>query len=275
MFLSLLRPGPGTTSGEADGMSEPSRLPARGSPLGSPGGIEGEHATAQAVRTMFAAVASRYDFLNHFLSLGCDILWRRATAKALRGVLKRADSVVIDLCCGTGDLAMALSRHSAGVVVGADFCHAMLQLAQRKALRRPAVVLLEADALCLPFRDQSADAVTIAFGLRNLANYAQGIQEMRRVLKPGGLLAILEFSQVCLPLAGRLFGFYFRQVLPRLGTWISGVSGPYQYLPDSVARFPNQQSLAAFLSGEGFQDVRYVNFTGGIAALHLASKASG
>jgi demethylmenaquinone methyltransferase/2-methoxy-6-polyprenyl-1,4-benzoquinol methylase len=256
-------------------MSDPSRLPAGGSRWGSPGGIEGDDATAQAVRTMFAAVASRYDFLNHFLSLGCDILWRRATANALRSVLQRSGSMVLDLCCGTGDLAIALSRHSAGVVVGADFCHPMLKLAKRKPLPRGAVFFLEADALCLPFRDQSADAVTIAFGLRNLANYAQGIQEMRRVLKPGGLLAILEFSQMRLPLAGGLFRVYFHQILPRLGSWISGVSGPYQYLPDSVARFPNQQSLAEFLRGEGFRKVRFVNFAGGIAALHLASKVSG
>jgi demethylmenaquinone methyltransferase/2-methoxy-6-polyprenyl-1,4-benzoquinol methylase len=235
----------------------------------------GDHTTAQAVRTMFAAVASRYDFLNHFLSLGCDILWRRATAKALKAVLKRSGSVVLDLCCGTGDLAFALGRYSAGIVVGADFCHPMLELARRKPPPSGAVFFLEADTLCLPFRDESADAVAIAFGLRNLVDYTRGMQEMRRVLRRGGWLAILEFSQIRSPLVRRLFRFYFHQVLPRLGTWISGVAGPYQYLPDSVTRFPEQESLAAFLRGEGFQEVRYVNFTGGIAALHLAVKASG
>jgi demethylmenaquinone methyltransferase/2-methoxy-6-polyprenyl-1,4-benzoquinol methylase len=231
-----------------------------------------DNAAAQAVRRMFAAVASRYDFLNHFLSLGCDVRWRRATANALRGVLERSGSVVLDVCCGTGDLAFALGRHSAGIVVGADFCHPMLQLAKRKPLPRGAVFFLEADTLRLPFRDESADAVAIAFGLRNLANLTRGVQEMRRVLRRGGLLAILEFSQIRSRLARWLFGFYFRQVLPRLGTWISGVAGPYQYLPNSVARFPDQESLAAFLCGEGFQGIRYVNFTGGVAALHLALK---
>lgn len=240
--------------------------------MAPPDGRGEDNATAQAVRTMFAAVASRYDFLNHFLSLGCDILWRRATANALRAVLERSGSVVIDLCCGTGDLAFALGRYSAGIVVGADFCHPMLKLARQKPHPRGAALFLEADTLCLPFRDESADAVTIAFGLRNLANYSRGIEEMRRVLRRGGLLAILEFSQIRAPLVRWLFRFYFHQVLPRLGDWISGVAGPYQYLPDSVARFPDQESLAAFLRGEGFQEVRYVNFTGGIAALHLALK---
>jgi demethylmenaquinone methyltransferase/2-methoxy-6-polyprenyl-1,4-benzoquinol methylase len=221
---------------------------------------------------MFAAVAPRYDFLNHFLSLGFDIAWRRATAQALREVLSRRGSVVADLCCGTGDLAFALARLSAGTVIGADFCHPMLQRAQRKAHGRSSVFFLEADTLALPFRDESLEGATLAFGFRNLANYARGLQEMRRVLKPGGLLAILEFSQVRWPLFGPVFRFYFRRVLPRLGTWISGVPGPYQYLPDSVSRFPDQESLAAALREAGFRNIRYIDFSGGVAALHLGEK---
>jgi demethylmenaquinone methyltransferase/2-methoxy-6-polyprenyl-1,4-benzoquinol methylase len=223
---------------------------------------------------MFAAVAPRYDLLNHLLSLGRDIAWRNATAKALREVLARPGSKVLDLCCGTGDLALALGRFSAATVIGADFCHPMLQLARGKLRDRiGSVSFLEADALALPFVDASLDAVTIAFGFRNLANYARGLEEMRRALKPRGLLAILEFSRLQWPAFGPLFRFYFRQVLPRLGAWISSVSGPYQYLPDSVSSFPDQESLAAALRDAGFQNIRYINFTGGIAALHVGEKA--
>jgi demethylmenaquinone methyltransferase/2-methoxy-6-polyprenyl-1,4-benzoquinol methylase len=150
----------------------------------------------------------------------------------------------------------------------------MLQLALRKAHRaqRP-VRFLAADTLALPFADASCDAVALAFGLRNLANYVRGIQEIRRVLKPGGLLAVLEFSRVRWPVFGPLFRFYFRHILPRLGTWVSGIAGPYQYLPNSVSVFPDQESLASILRGTGFQNVRYINLTGGVAALHLGEKA--
>jgi len=252
-------------------MSDPARLPVQGSSPGCPGD---EESTARAIRDMFARVTPRYDFLNHLLSLGRDIAWRRATANALREVLARPGSRVVDLCCGTGDLTVALARYSAGAVIGADFCHPMLQLAQKKAQRRTSsIYFLEADTLALPFRDASLDAVAVAFGFRNLANYVRGVQEMRRVLRSRGLVAILEFSRVHQPVLGSLFRFYFHRILPRLATWISGVSGPYQYLPGSVCRFSSQQSLAALLSDAGFQNVRYMDFSGGVAALHLGEKA--
>jgi demethylmenaquinone methyltransferase/2-methoxy-6-polyprenyl-1,4-benzoquinol methylase len=158
--------------------------------------------------------------------------------------------------------------------MGADFCRPMLAIARHKAAtRRGQVRFLEADALRLPFGDGSLDAVTSAFGFRNLANYDRGIEEIRRVLKSGGRLAILEFSQVRWPIFGPLFRFYFRLVLPRIGAWISGVEGAYRYLPDSVSLFPDQEVLAAKLRSAGFRNVRYVNFTGGVAALHLGEKA--
>jgi len=223
---------------------------------------------------MFAAVAPRYDFLNHFLSFGRDIAWRRATAKALRERLARPGSVAVDVCCGTGDLALALARYSAGKVIGTDFCRPMLQRGREKAQRSArAVFFFETDTLALPLRDDSVDAISVAFGFRNLANYQAGLREMHRVLRPGGLIAILEFSRVRWPVFGPLFRFYFQRILPRLGTWISGVPGPYQYLPDSVSQFPDQESLAAALTAAGFANVRYQNFTGGIAALHLGQKA--
>jgi demethylmenaquinone methyltransferase/2-methoxy-6-polyprenyl-1,4-benzoquinol methylase len=220
---------------------------------------------------MFSAVAPRYDFLNHLLSVGRDIAWRKATAKALRRVLERPDSNVADLCCGTGDLAFELERYSAGRVFGTDFCHAMLVLAKKKALRHT-THFLEADTLALPFPDEFLDVATLAFGFRNLASYVTGLREIRRVLKPQGMLAILEFSEVRGPVFASFFRFYFRHVLPRVGTWISGVPGPYQYLHDSVSKFPNQQALAQLLSAEGFQNIRYLNFTSGVAALHVAEK---
>ena len=232
-----------------------------------------EQATASAVRSMFATVAPRYDLLNHVLSAGVDIVWRRATVRSLKRVLSSPSSVVADLCCGTGDLALALKKASAGRVLGTDFCHPMLQRAREKSLRLGrAAAFLEADTLRLPFRDASLDAVTIAFGFRNLVNYRRGVQEMHRVLRPGGMVAILEFSHVTWPVFGPLFRAYFRRVLPRLGALISGVQGPYQYLPDSVSRFPDQDALSALLSEEGFTGVRYRNFTGGVAALHLGEK---
>jgi demethylmenaquinone methyltransferase/2-methoxy-6-polyprenyl-1,4-benzoquinol methylase len=244
--------------------------PGQGSPLGLE---RNEESTRAAVRRMFAAVAHRYDFLNHFLSLGRDIAWRRATARALKDVLERHDSRVADLCCGTGDLCFCLDRYSRGLVLGADFCLPMLAIARDKARApSPRLHFLEADALHLPFADASLDAVTSAFGFRNLAHYDRGIGEMQRVLKSGGRLAILEFSCVRARIFGPLFRFYLHHILPRLGKWISGVDGPYRYLPDSVAQFPGQEALAEKLRAAGFQNVSYVNFTGGVAALHMGEK---
>jgi demethylmenaquinone methyltransferase/2-methoxy-6-polyprenyl-1,4-benzoquinol methylase len=245
-------------------------VPGQGSPLGSGGD---EASTGAAVRSMFAEVAPRYDFLNHLLSVGTDIAWRRATARALKEILARPGSRVADVCCGTGDLSFCLGRQSHGLVLGADFCHPMLAIARGKAgVKRPHVHFLEADALRLPFADASLDAVTSAFGFRNLAHYGRGIEEMRRVLKSGGRLAILEFSRVRWPIFGPIFRFYFRRILPRIGAWISGVEGPYSYLPDSVAKFPDQDMLVEMLREAGFHKVTYRNFTGGVAALHVGEK---
>jgi demethylmenaquinone methyltransferase/2-methoxy-6-polyprenyl-1,4-benzoquinol methylase len=148
----------------------------------------------------------------------------------------------------------------------------MLVLAKRKALRH-STLFLEADTLALPFPEEFLDVASLAFGFRNLASYVRGLREIRRVLKLRGILAILEFSEVRGPVFGPLFRFYFRHLLPRIGTWVSGVPGSYQYLHDSVAKFPNQQALSQLLSAEGFQNIRYLNFSGGVAALHLAEKA--
>lgn len=241
-----------------------------GSPLGLPGN---EASTARAVREMFRSVAPRYDFLNHLLSARRDIAWRRAAAQAVRPILARPGSVAVDVCCGTGDLALEFARYSAGKVIGTDFCHPMLQTARAKASRASrSVLFLEADTMGLPFQDGSLDLVSVAFGFRNLSNYARGLLEMRRVLKSGGTVAILEFSRVETPVLGPLFRFYFRRLLPRIGTLISGVAGPYQYLPDSVSRFPDQKQLSGMMREAGFSAVRYRNFFLGAAALHLGER---
>jgi demethylmenaquinone methyltransferase/2-methoxy-6-polyprenyl-1,4-benzoquinol methylase len=243
----------------------------RGSPLGSP---DCTAETARSVRGMFDAVAPRYDFLNHLLSLGFDLVWRRATAFELRRTLQSKDPVVIDLCCGTGDLAFALARILKARVVGADFSHPMLRRALAKNVGREASVnFLESDALSLPLADETADAVAIAFGFRNLANYSLGLREIWRVIKTGGVLAILEFSTVKWRLFGPAFRFYFARVLPRIGSRVSGVHGAYEYLHDSVASFPSQEDLAAMIQEEGFERVQCRNFMGGVAALHWGVKS--
>jgi demethylmenaquinone methyltransferase/2-methoxy-6-polyprenyl-1,4-benzoquinol methylase len=178
----------------------------------------------------------------------------------------------LDVCCGTADLALALGQQAR--VIGLDFCHPMLVLGQEKINRRRApVALAEGDALNLPFAGEQFDVVTIAFGLRNLEAVERGLAEIHRMLKPGGQAAILEFSRPVTPVFSQLFGFYFKHLLPRIGTLISGVNGPYQYLHDSVQSFPDQEQLAALMRQVGFANVTYHNLTGGIAALHLGEKA--
>lgn len=222
---------------------------------------------------MFAAIAPRYDLLNHLLSFNIDRAWRRTVAEKLSYVLKSPGALALDVCCGTADLALELERLAP--VVGLDFCHSMLVIGHEKIAKQQATVkLVEGDALRLPFPDGLFTAVTIAFGLRNLDSTEKGLDEILRLLKPGGVAAVLEFSQPTVPVFSRLFRFYFRHILPRIGTLVSGVSGPYQYLHDSVRAFFPQQELAAMMTQLGFVNVRYFNLTGGIAALHLGEKHS-
>ena len=251
----------------------------KGSPLASGRSQE----TGRAVQAMFARVAPRYDLLNHLLSARFDVWWRRAAARELRGVLERPGALAADLCCGTGDLTLAFGRLSRGLVIGSDFCHPMLTVAEGKRARLLAAEgegaavartrFVEADALRLPFRDGSLDLASAAFGFRNLSSYTEGLREIWRVLRPGGVIAILEFSRMQWPVLGPLFRLYFHHLLPVIGTLISGERGPYQYLPDSVRNFPDQEALARALREHRFENVRYRNFLGGVAALHTAVKA--
>lgn len=224
------------------------------------------------VREMFSRIAARYDLLNHLLSGNTDKRWRKLVAKRLQSALSSPDARALDVACGTGDLSLALLVATRARVIGLDFCRPMLELASHKASGDARCVFIEGDALRLPFGDETFDAVTIAFGLRNLSSVGKGLGELLRILKPGGRACILEFSKPVVPGFSSLFQFYFTRVLPRIGGIISGSSSAYEYLPASVLRFPDQKRLALMMREAGFEDVEYENLTGGIAALHLGTR---
>jgi demethylmenaquinone methyltransferase/2-methoxy-6-polyprenyl-1,4-benzoquinol methylase len=296
----------------AQGDSPPERNAAPGT---RPAGAQDEREAAARVQEMFSRIAPRYDFLNHFLSLSFDRVWRRRAAREFRRILGRPEARVLDVCCGTGDLALALARvateearkqgsreagkSSGATIVGADFVHVMLVRAREKSfLGRGGIypedvgsrdigpsarneasapeakppIYVEADALSLPFADASFDLVTAAFGFRNLANYRSGLEEVHRVLRPGGEVGILEFSEPQGALLGPLYRFYFTRILPRIGGAISGSGAAYSYLPSSVMKFPVEQELAALMQEAGFTGVTYRKWTRGIVALHTARR---
>lgn len=228
---------------------------------------------ARHVREMFAGIATKYDFLNHFLSVNTDKRWRRLVAAKLKMVLANPNAAILDVACGTGDLSLELQKDARARIFGTDFCRPMLEIAREKNGKNNASIpYIEADGMNLSFADASFDAVTIAFGLRNFANWQTGLRELHRVLKPNGKLVILEFSAPVVPGFRQLFQFYFSSILPRIGGAVSGSPGAYEYLPDSVSRFPDQKNLAAMMRETGFNGVEYVNLTGGIAAIHSGTK---
>ena len=223
---------------------------------------------ARRVRDMFARISPRYDLLNHLLSMNIDRMWRRAVVRKLQPLLPE-DAQVLDVACGTGDLSIALFEKTSARVIGIDFCRPMLELARRKASR---ISFVEGDALRLPFVDAEFDAITIGFGLRNLSSLEQGLSELWRVLKPQGHAAILEFSQPAFPGLRALSAIYCTRLLPRLGGLISGSRSAYEYLPDSISHFPDQQTLVTMMRDAGFDKVSYRNLTGGMVALHIGQR---
>jgi demethylmenaquinone methyltransferase/2-methoxy-6-polyprenyl-1,4-benzoquinol methylase len=236
----------------------------------TPEGACSEQEAANWVRGMFGRVARRYDLANHLLSMNIDRLWRARTVRRVSDILGKPDARVLDICCGTGDLLLALERRGHTSVLGSDFCHPMLVGAAHKISRaRARASLFEGDALRLPLRNGSLDLVTVAFGFRNLANYDAGLAEMRRVLRAGGTAAILEFSQPPNAVFAALYNLYSRRILPWIGGLLTGSGDAYRYLPESVRKFPSSEELAASMRTAGFANVRYEYMTGGIVALHL------
>lgn len=223
---------------------------------------------ARRVRDMFARISPRYDLLNHLLSANIDRRWRRRVVRKLQPHLS-SNAKILDVGCGTGDLSIELFEKTAAQVIGIDFCRPMLQRAQTKA---PQIRFIEGDALRLPFPDNAFDCVTIAFALRNLASVESGLQEISRILKHDGLIAILEFSQPTVPGFRQFVRFYYWRLLPWIGGCLSGLRSAYEYLPDSIAKFPNQESLAKMMSAAGFSEVEFENFFGGVAALHVGRR---
>jgi demethylmenaquinone methyltransferase / 2-methoxy-6-polyprenyl-1,4-benzoquinol methylase len=239
----------------------------------APRGASDPQSAGRAVREMFTSIAPRYDLLNHLLSFNVDRLWWRKTARSFAQILARPEARVLDLCCGTGDMTFALRREAGRAspkILGADFSHAMLQRASLKSAGTP-LRWVEADALQLPFPDSHFDLVTSAFGFRNLADYDAGLREIVRVLRPGGEAGILDFGEPQ-GIAGRLYRIYFRHVLPTAGTLISGVRGPYAYLPASVERFPEPSEMLERMRQAGLRDASWTPYTFGIAGLYRGKK---
>jgi demethylmenaquinone methyltransferase/2-methoxy-6-polyprenyl-1,4-benzoquinol methylase len=249
-----------------------------------PQGATDEASAAMAVREMFDAIAPRYDLLNHVLSMNVDRLWWWRAARQFRVVLADPDASVLDICCGTGDMTMALLKRrpeGARPIMAADFSRGMLARGAKKfggpgvgarAVGQPYAVPLEADALHLPLQSASLDLIVSAFGFRNLANYEAGLREFHRVLKPGGQLGILDFSEPG-GVIGKAYAVYFRRVLPAIGRAICGAAGPYNYLPTSVGNFPPPREMLGLMNATGYKQCAWQPYTFGIAGLYTATRA--
>jgi demethylmenaquinone methyltransferase/2-methoxy-6-polyprenyl-1,4-benzoquinol methylase len=271
-------------------------------PGARPAGTSSPTEAAHSIQQMFDTIAPTYDRANHLLSAGLDRLWWSRAARTLRPILERPEAVVLDLCCGTGDMTLALNKYrpqpavattpggpsfpasservgcsppsgkaaSAAPILALDFSHQMLSLAIPKFAGK-SIIPIEADALHLPLADSSVDLVTSAFGFRNLTSYADGLAELHRVLRPGGQIAILECNQPG-GLTGWLYSFYFHRILPSLGGIISGKPRAYAYLPDSVMKFPRPPQMKALILAAGFTNPTWTSYTLGTAGIYRATK---
>jgi demethylmenaquinone methyltransferase/2-methoxy-6-polyprenyl-1,4-benzoquinol methylase len=261
-----------------------------------PAGITTEQAAAANVQQMFDTIAPTYDRANHLLSIGIDRYWWTRTARLFRPILQRPETVALDLCCGTGDMTLALLKHrpksstikkavilsevegpavslpasQIAPILAVDFSHQMLSLGAKKFAPHN-IIPIEADALHLPLANASVDLVTSAFGFRNLANYEEGLAELHRILRPGGQIGILEANQ---PegLTGAIYNLYFKSILPKLGGLISGKPAAYSYLPASVERFPRPPRMLQLIAAAGFTNATWTSYTFGTAGLYHATK---
>jgi demethylmenaquinone methyltransferase/2-methoxy-6-polyprenyl-1,4-benzoquinol methylase len=252
-------------------------------PGARPTGTSTQADAAHNIQQMFDTIAPTYDRANHLLSLSLDRYWWTRAARTLRPIHARPDATILDLCCGTGDMTLALharrprfnqqlttSNQQPAPILAADFSHNMLSLALPKFAGKN-ILPIEADALNLPFAANSVDLVTAAFGFRNLSNYPAGLAELHRILRPGGQIAILEFNQPT-GLMGVLYSLYFKHILPRAGGLISRDPAAYAYLPDSVARFPAPPRMIELISAAGFTTPTWTPYTFGVAGLYRATK---
>lgn len=252
------------------------RLPEHERSTGArPTGATTEASAAANVQQMFDTIAPTYDRANHLLSAGIDRYWWTRTARIFRPILERPTAVTLDLCCGTGDMTLALLKHrpttpESAPILAVDFSHQMLSRGAEK-FRPYNIIPIEADALHLPIPDASIDLVTSAFGFRNLANYEEGLAELHRILRPGGQLGILEANQ---PegIVGTLYNLYFKTILPKLGGLISGNVRAYSYLPASVERFPRPPRMLQLIRNAGFTNAHWTSYTFGTAGLYQATK---
>jgi demethylmenaquinone methyltransferase/2-methoxy-6-polyprenyl-1,4-benzoquinol methylase len=240
-----------------------------------PEGAATEADAAANVQQMFDTIAPKYDLLNDVLSVGIDRWWWWRASRSFRAVLERPEAVVLDLCCGTGDMTLALYKYrpktgGAAPILALDFSHNMLARGAKKFAPYN-IVAIEADALHLPLADGSVDLVTSAFGFRNLANYEEGLAELFRVLKPGGQIGILDCNQPS-GVVGAFYSLYFKRILPWLGGMISGESGAYSYLPASVERFPRPPRMKQLITQAGFEDAGWTGYTFGTAGLYRGTR---
>ncbi len=232
---------------------------------------EQEH--SRWVREMFGNIAGKYDFVNRIIAVNFDRSWRRLVVKKLAPILARPNALVLDIACGTGDLSLELQKNARAKIIGTDFCRPMLDLAVEKTAKANfSIPYIEGDGLALPFADNGFDAVTAAFGLRNFANWQDGLTQMLRVLKPGGRVAILEFASPTLPGFRQIYDLYFDRVLPRIGGALSGNFAGYKHLNRSVRKFPDQKGFSQLMRASGFEKVEYQNLMTGICALYLGTK---
>lgn len=221
---------------------------------------------------MFDNISSDYDFLNHFLSLGIDIAWRKKAIKLLRPLNPRT---ILDVATGTGDFAIEALRLKPEKVIGVDISDGMLSVGREKLKRRNpdrTIELLHGDSEKLPFEENKFDAVIVAFGVRNFENLKNGLSEMLRVVRPGGMVVILEFSKPTKFPFKQLYNFYFKFVLPKIGRWVSKDSSAYTYLPESVQAFPDGEGFTKILDQLGYKNTRCKPLTFGISSLYIGTK---
>lgn len=221
---------------------------------------------------MFDDISPKYDFLNHFLSFGIDYLWRKKLVKVLASCHPES---VLDVATGTGDLAIAITSVKPQKIVGIDISEKMLEVGRQKLRIKgldEMITLRRADAEKIPFSDNTFEAITVAFGVRNFENLELGLKEMRRVLRPGGVMLILEFSHPHAFPMKQLYGIYSRYIIPLMGRLISGNSKAYSYLPESVAAFPSGKKFLAILESQGMKNTKLIKLSMGIATIYIAEK---